>query len=150
MKKVFLAIAALVSSAGASYALDSNVSRTSSLTPAAVRTKIGDFCGVANFVPVIAKCELSGDKKLRTITLKGGGTVVEAEEGNDATGYGYTIVSSPLPVDNYHAKITIVDDPAGSKVIWTGKYDAKGVSDAEAKKVIDDIYEGGLKSLLGG
>ena len=149
MKKVFLAFAALVSSAGAAYALDSNVSMTSSLKPADVRAKIGDFCGVANFVPVIEKCALSGDKKLRTITLKEGGTVVEAEEGNDATGYGYTIVSSPLPVANYHARITIVDDPAGSKVIWTGKYDAEGVPDAEAKKLIDGIYEGGLKSLLG-
>ncbi len=150
MKKVFFAIAALVSSASAASALDSNISMTSSLKPADVRAKIGDFCGVANFVPVIEKCELGGDKKLRTITLKGGGTVVEAEEGNDATGYGYTIVSSPLPVANYHAKITIVDDPAGSKVVWTGKYDANGVSAAEAKKLIDGIYEGGLKVLLGG
>ena len=30
---------------------------------------------------------------------------------------------------------------------WVGKYDAKGASDVEAKKVIDGIYDLGLKSL---
>ena len=32
---------------------------------------------------------------------------------------------------------------------WVGKYDAKGAGDAEAKKVIDGIYNSGLNALAG-
>jgi hypothetical protein len=31
-----------------------------------------------------------------------------------------------------------------------GKYDAKGASDADAKKTMDGVYEAGVKSLTGG
>ena len=38
----------------------------------------------------------------------------------------------------------------GSAVTWVGKYDAKGVSDADAKKTVDGAYDAGLKALVGG
>ena len=62
------------------------------------------------------------------------------------------IRSSPvhLPVTNYQSTISVSPDPKGSAVKWVGKYDAKGVSDAEAKKIIDGIYESGEKALVGG
>jgi hypothetical protein len=52
-----------------------------------------------------------------------------------------------LPVANYTSTIGVAADGAGSVMTWVGKYDAKGASDAEAKKVIDGIYDSGLKSL---
>jgi hypothetical protein len=55
-----------------------------------------------------------------------------------------------LPVTNYHSTISVSPDPKGSSLKWIGKYDAKGASDADAKKVIDGIYEGGEKALVGG
>jgi hypothetical protein len=54
------------------------------------------------------------------------------------------------PVTNYHSTISVSPDPKGSSIKWVGKYDAKGASDADAKKVIDGIYEGGEKALVGG
>ena len=147
-----VAIAATLFSASAAFALDSSVTMTSSMAPDALWKKIGDFCGIAAWHPAVEKCQLSADGKQRTLTLKGGGTIVEALEGLDAANraYTYTIVSGPLPVANYHSTISVSADPKGSSLKWVGKYDAKGAPDADAKKVIDGIYESGEKALVGG
>ncbi len=146
------AAAALLISAGAAFALDSSVTMTSSMSPDALWKKIGDFCGIGDWHPAIEKCALSADGKQRTLSLKGGGTIVEALESVDNANhaYTYTILSGPLPVANYHSTISVSADPKGSAVKWVGNYEAKGAPDADAKKVIDGIYEAGEKALIGG
>ena len=146
------ATAALVLSTASAFALESNVTMKSSMSPDALWKKIGDFCGISSWIPAVEKCELSPDGKMRTVTLKGGGTIVERlEKWDDANrSYSYTIISGPLPVADYHSTLGVVPDGAGSAVKWRGTYDAKGVSDAQAKKTIDGIYEDGAKDLTGG
>ena len=140
--------------ATAAQVIESNASRTTPESVDAVWRKIGDFCGIANWHPAVAKCELSADKKGRTLTLKGGGTIVEhLVSWNDKThSYTYKIVSSPLPVDNYVSTIHVAaaKSGSGSVIYWRGQYTAKGASDADAKKAIDGIYAAGLTSLAGG
>ena len=151
----YMALAALailgLSTVSAS-AVDSSVTMTSSMSPDALWKKVGDFCGIANWHPAIEKCILSADGKQRTLSVKGGGTVVEAlEKWDDANRtYSYTILSGLLPVANYHSTISVSADPKGSALKWMGKYDAKGASDADAKKTMDGVYEAGAKSLTGG
>ena len=141
--------AVLLLSGLTAWALESSAKTASKLSADALWSKIGDFCGISNWHPAVEKCELSADGKTRTLSLKGGGTIVEALVKMDAAGHSYTysIVSSPLPVANYTSTIGVAADGAGSVMTWVGKYDAKGASDAEAKKVIDGIYNSGLKSL---
>ena len=150
--KISVAVAAFLVLIGPAFGLESSVTTTSSISPEALWKKIGDFCGVADWHPAIEKCVLSADGKQRTLSLKGGGTIVEALENLDDAGhaYTYTILSGPLPVANYHSTISVSPDPKGSSLKWVGTYDAKGASDADAKKVIDGIYESGEKSLVGG
>jgi hypothetical protein len=150
--KISVAAATFLMSSGAAFALESSVTMTSSMSPEALWKKIGDFCGIANWGPGVEKCALSADGKQRTLSLKGGGTIVEALENLDDANhtYSYTIISGPLPVTNYHSTISVSADPKGSVLKWAGKYDAKGASDADAKKVIDGIYEAGEKALVGG
>ena len=140
--------------ATATQVIESKASRTTSESVDAVWRKIGDFCGIANWHPAVAKCELSADKKDRTLTLKGGGTIVEhLVSWSDKThSYTYKIVSSPLPVDNYVSTIHVAaaKSGSGSVIYWRGQYIAKGASDADAKKAIDGIYGAGLTSLAGG
>jgi hypothetical protein len=145
------AATALVSTSAA-FALDSSVTMTSSTPPDALWKKIGDFCGIGAWHPAVEKCVLSADGKQRTLSLKGGGEIVEALENLDSANraYTYTILSGPLPVANYHSTISVSPDPKGSSLKWVGTYDAKGASDADAKKVIDGIYEAGEKALVGG
>ena len=76
-------------------------------------------------------------QQYRTLSLKGGGTIVERLLKWDADGksYTYAIVSSPLPVKNYVSTIKVVPDGNGSDVIWTGKYKAvKGTSHARRQE----------------
>jgi Polyketide cyclase / dehydrase and lipid transport len=127
----------------------SGAKATSKLSADALWAKIGDFCGIAKWHPAIEKCELSADGRMRTLSLKGGGTIVEALMKTDPAGrsYTYAIVSGPLPVANYTSTISVAADGAGSTVTWVGKYDAKGASDTESMKAIDGVYESGLKAL---
>jgi hypothetical protein len=147
----FAALAVLGISTASAFALDSNVTMTSSVSTDALWKKVGDFCGIAAWHPAIEKCVLSADGKQRTLSLKGGGTIVEAlEKWDDANrSYTYTILSGPLPVANYHSTISVSGDPKGSALKWTGKYDTHGASDADAKKAIDGVYEAGAKVLTG-
>jgi Polyketide cyclase / dehydrase and lipid transport len=148
---VLAAIAVLGFSTGSAVALDSNVTMPSSISADALWKKVGDFCGIASWHPAIEKCAISADGKQRTLSLKGGGTIVEAlENWNDANrSYTYTILSSPLPVANYHSTVSVTNDPKGSALNWKGTYDAHGASDADAKKTIDGVYEAGAKALTG-
>jgi len=147
----FAATAALFISTAAAFAVDSSVTMPSSLTPDALWKKVGDFCGIGSWAPGVKKCTLSADGKQRTLALEGGGEIVETLEKMDNANhsYTYTIVSGPLPVANYHSTISVIADPKGSALKWAGKYEAKGAPEADAKKVIDGIYEGGAKALTG-
>jgi len=140
---------ALALSGLAAQALESSAKAASKLSANALWEKIGDFCGIGKWHPAIEKCELSADGKTRTLSLKGGGTIVEALVKMDPAArlYTYSIVSGPLPVANYTSTISVAVDGAGSTVTWVGKYDAKGASDADAIKTIDGVYDAGLKAL---
>ena len=148
-----LGLFAVATSVQAAVIKSSN-SKTTSQSVDAVWTKIGDFCGIANWHPAVAKCELSADKKDRTLTLKGGGTIVEhlVRWSDKMHSYTYKIVSSPLPVEDYESTIHVsgAKSGSGSVISWHGHYKAKGAADADAKKAIDGIYESGLTALAGG
>lgn len=141
--------AALLLSGMTAQAVESRARANSKLSADAMWAKIGDFCGIGTWHPAIEKCALSADGKTRTLSLKGGGTIVEKLVKMDAAHHSYTyaIVSSPLPVAHYRSTISVAAKGAGSVVSWKGKYEAKGASDADAKKTIDGIYASGLKAL---
>lgn len=126
------------------------------MPPDALWKKIGNFCGVKSWLPPVENCTLSQNGKLRTITLKGGGQIVERLDhwDNAHHSYSYSLVSSPLPVEYYHSTISVVPDAGGSVLKWRGTYKAKeGATDAqvaEVKKTVDGLYAAGAKGLLGG
>ncbi|ODN69439.1 SRPBCC family protein [Methylobrevis pamukkalensis] len=98
------------------------------------------------------KCELSekDGASFRTLSLKGGGTILEKLVSRDdaAMTYTYTIVESPLPVANYESTLTVKAEDGGSEIEWEGEFDAKGASDDDAKKVIEGIYTSGIDGIL--
>ncbi len=146
------AAAALIASTASAFALESNVTVKSSMAPDAVWKKIGDFCGIKSWIPAVSDCVISADGKQRTVSLKGGGEVVESLDNWDEAkhSYTYSIVSGPLPVSNYRSTLSVLPDGKGSALNWHSTYQAKGTSDAEAQKLIDGIYQDSAKSLLGG
>jgi hypothetical protein len=151
MKKEFgLAAGLLLFAAVPAFAAESKVVGTSAAAPDKVWTKIGDFCGIANWHPVIEKCTLSSDGSIRTLSLKGGGAVREKLEKRDdaARSYTYSIIDGPLPVANYTSTISVAADGAGSKITWVGNFDPKGASEADAVKTMNGVYQAGIDALV--
>ncbi|GBU19215.1 MULTISPECIES: SRPBCC family protein [Methylobacterium] len=145
--------AALFASLLATPALALDVTKTATIAapPAKVWKTIGGFCGIGDWHPAVEKCALSskGGKSVRTLSLKGGGTIVEEEQSRDEAkmAYTYTILESPLPVSGYRSTLSVAPEGSGSKLTWTGSFQAKGAPDAKAQEVIGGIYEAGFKGL---
>jgi hypothetical protein len=148
-----LAIAALLGGAllapVSAYAIDVKESAEVKGDAAKLWEKIGPWCAIKDWHPAVAKCdETKGAKPVRTLSLKGGGTIKETQTGKSATGYEYTIDESPLPVSDYKASFSVAAGKNGmSTITWTASFKAKGVKDDEAKKVITGIFTGGLDSI---
>lgn len=93
---------------------------------------------------------------VRVLHLNGGGEIEERlTYFNDTSRtLTYVILNSPLPISNYYSYISATDVGNGKTVvIWGSTFEAKGVSDAEAKKTISGIYQAGfdkLKEKFGG
>ena len=151
--KTMMAAAVLLTAASTvpALALDITKSVTVSTAPATVWQAIGPFCAIGDWHPAIASCTLSakGNKKVRTLELKGGGTIVEEQlfRDNKHMKYRYTILKSPLPVSHYTSTISVAPAGTGATVIWTGHFMAKGATNAKAEDVIGGIYDAGLKSI---
>lgn len=151
-----ISAAAALAAFAASPAFAVTVTETTPVTVSAdkVWATIGDFCGIAQWHPAVEGCTLSenGAKPVRRLELKGGGEIVEELVGRDeaAMTYTYAIIESPLPVSNYISTIQVKSAGAsgGSTIIWTGDFQAKGASEAEAKTVIDGIYVKGLAGIV--
>ena len=146
-----LAALALAAATVPGYALEVTRSADIAAPPAKVWQTIGEFCGIGDWHPAIEKCVLS-DKdgmKVRTLSLKGGGTIVEEEQSRDEAkmAYTYTILESPLPVSGYRSTLSVAPEGSGSKLTWTDSFQAKGAPDAKAQEVIGGIYEAGFKGL---
>lgn len=141
-------VAALTLTAGAASA--ATVTETTKINAPAEKVwaaSAADFCGIGQFHPAVEKCALSDGGKTRTLSLKGGGTIVEKQTAEKKGSYSYVIVESPLPVDNYKSTFSVKGKGETSTVTWTGSFKPKGASAADAKKAIDGIYTSGLSAL---
>jgi Polyketide cyclase / dehydrase and lipid transport len=151
MLKFPFVTALVVASTLPAAALEVTKSATIGAPAAVVWKTIGQFCGIGDWHPAIEKCAPSTQdgKPVRTLSLKGGGTIIEQQQARDETkmDYTYTILESPLPVSDYRSTIMVTPNGAGSKVTWTGTFKAKGAPDAKAEEVIGGIYEAGFKGL---
>ena len=151
LKTIISAVALATIAIIPAFALEVTKTATIAATPDAVWKTIGPFCGISHWHPVVESCAISrnGDMEQRTLHLKGGGLLVEAQQSRDdkKMSYTYTILSGPLPVEDYKSTIMVEKDGSGSKVTWTGSFKAKGADDDKAKEAIAGVYEGGLKSI---
>ncbi len=152
LSRIILAATLVAFVSSPALAIEVKKQATVAATPTAAWGAIGDFCGIGDWHPVVAKCELSrhGGATLRTLSLKGGGTIVEKlVKWNDARhSYTYQIVDSPLPVAHYRSTISVAKGAKGTTISWIGSFDAKGAPDDKAREVIEGVYTSGLDSLV--
>jgi carbon monoxide dehydrogenase subunit G len=152
---VGLAIALLASSGLAANVLTVKEKVELSAPPDKVWELIKDFDGWQNWHPVIASTEITSGKvnahgTVRVLTTKDGAKITERLEHYQPKNFLYTyrIMDSPLPVTDYLSTIQVKAAKGGSVVTWSSHFKAKeGTPDADATKMIRDIYRAGLDNL---
>lgn len=151
-------LAAFAAQNGCGFALEVTRSIDIEAPPAAVWALIGDFCAIEKWHPLVKRCTISNSRDddegkpvaiRRLVAADGLGTIVEVQTMRDekAMSYSYAFVEGPLPVSAYNATISVKPNGAKTTVVWTATFDAAGMTDAEAKADIEDVYEQGLASI---
>ena len=148
--RVLIAAVAASSLAGTAFAAEVSKQLDVSVSPDQAWAAVGEFCGIGDWHPAIEKCELSsqGKDKIRTLSLKGGGTIVEklVKWEPKKHSYTYAIVSSPLPVSDYISTISVKAEGQGSRLVWKGKFTPVG-DEKKAKDTVAGIYTDGLAGI---
>ena len=110
---------------------------------------IGGFNTLPDWLPFIPNSELSDGGRVRTLQTADGGVVVERLQTFDNAGktYSYSIEQAPFPATDYLATIKVEAQGQGARVTWSGRFNAKGVSDEEVVALFNGIYQGGLEAL---
>jgi carbon monoxide dehydrogenase subunit G len=102
---------------------------------------VGDFAGLAAWMPGIEKCTLNGD--VRTIEMSGmeiGEKLVARDDAQRSL--SYSIVSGPAPVDSHKATITVTPSGSGSHVTWVVE-----VAPDSMTEMLSGIYQQSLDAL---
>jgi hypothetical protein len=150
-KLTLVAFAAIFAFSAAAEAIEVKKRREAPGTPAEVWAVVGDFCAIKNWHPAVAECEQTEEDGVtyRTLTLGDGGKIKEKLTDTDDTSYSYEIIESPLPVKNYAATLEIGEDdePDRVEIEWEAEFDANGVEDAEAEKIITGIFNDGVTGI---
>jgi len=110
---------------------------------------IGHFNALPDWHPAVEQSELCKEGETRTLSLAGGGKIVEKLEASDhdSKTYTYSIVDSPLPVKNYLSTIKVSGSGDNATVEWSSEFEAAGMPDNDATKAIEGIYQAGLDNL---
>ena len=135
------------------------VSESVAAPAAKVWELLGDFGGVSKWGGhMIESCRVegSGVGAVRTIGLRGGGSIKERLEAYDASGRTLTysiIEKGPLPMRGYVSTCRVVAiGPNACRVDWEGRFEPDGAPDEQAQSMVRGIYTGGIaavRKLLG-
>jgi hypothetical protein len=113
---------------------------------------IGGFGSLPDWLPYIPSSELSEGGRVRHLANPDGDAIVERllAFDNAARSYSYAILQAPFPVKDYVSTLKVVEKGGNAcRVEWSGRFTPTTVSDQEASKLFQGIYEDGLKALSG-
>jgi len=123
---------------------------------------LSSFRDVEKYIPLIKSSTVVGSgvgaKRTCIIPSESGQEEKIEEEiksfDDDAKTLSYSIISSPLPVENYLGTVKVKDLGNGRcEVEWSSTFEPKGMPEEEVVKMINDIYVAaidGLKKLHNG
>ena len=119
MKTTIAAAAIAVLSLSPAFALEVKKSADIPAAPDVVWKTISEFCSIGQWHPALEKCDpsMDGKKNIRTLSLKGGGTIKEERTAHSdkKMSYSYKILESPLPVQDYRSTIMVANSRAPAR-----------------------------------
>ena len=112
---------------------------------------IGGFNSLPDWQPAVAESSLADGGRERRISMADGNTIVQRllwhRDGEKA--YSYSMGESHLPVTDYVSTLSVVDEGgAACRVEWTSAFEPVGLSEDEARKVVEEIHGRGLERLI--
>ena len=119
----------------------------------AVWQTVSDFNGLPTYIEAISHSVLTGSGvgATRTLTLTDESIIIEKLEnmhGETTRELRYSIVSSPLPLEDYNATMRVLElEENKCLLLWSSTFKPKGVSEEEAAKIIRGIYSMGFEGL---
>ncbi len=115
---------------------------------------VRDFGGIRKWVgDMVQDLELEGEGigAIRTISLPGNAQLQEQLKSHDdeERSFSYAIIGkSPLPVDDYLATFKLIETGDNAcRIEWSSSFEPKGISDEQAKPMIEGIYTSGIAGL---
>jgi carbon monoxide dehydrogenase subunit G len=119
---------------------EGEVDVTVDAAPEAVWAKVGDFGGVADFLPGIDTFRMEGDDRI--IGMFGMEIRERLLSRDDATrSITYSVVDG-VPIESHTATMTVEAEGDGSKVTW-----AYNVTPDEMAPIFGDTYKAGLAAI---
>ena len=111
-----------------------------------VWARIGGFAAIAEWHPMIASAEIVeiADDTYRHLTTEDGAMIIERLIETSPRHYAYEIVDGPLPVSDYRAHFSCVEEAEGCHVFWSAHFEA---TDPLADEMVTAIYESGLAAI---
>ena len=110
-------------------------------SPQEIWALVGDFGGLADWMPGMDACELDGDvRKIHTMGLEIHEQLKERDD--DARRISYSIVKSPMPLEHHLATITVAEDGDGSFVTW-----AYEIRPDEMVGAFAPVYDGSVQAI---
>jgi hypothetical protein len=119
-------------------------------SPEQVWKLIGGFNSLPDWLPYIPKSELSDGGRVKHLANPNGQRIVERLEEFDNSGRSdtYSILEAPFPVKEYLSTLRVQGaDGGGARVEWSGEFTPNRVSNQEASRVFQSIFDDGLKAL---
>ena len=122
---------------------------------------LSSFSDVEKYIPLVIRSTVEGSgvgaKRTCIIPNQSGGEEEIQEEmkslDNDARTFSYSIISSPLPVENYLSTVKVQDlGNEKCEVEWSSTFEPKGMAEEEVVKMIEGVYLAvidGLKKVHG-
>ena len=119
--------------------------------PEVVWQLVGGFGSLPDWNPAVTDSTLAEGGRTRRLPLPDGSAILERllTFDEDQRRYTYTIVRASFPVTDYRSTLRVSnrEGSKGSRVEWSGEFTPKGVSDQEASRIFQELYDGGLKAL---
>jgi hypothetical protein len=110
-------------------------------SPDEVWDLIGDFGGLANWMPGVDACELDGDiRVLQTMGIEIHEQLMEHDD--DLRRIAYSVVKSPMPMEHHLATISVTEDGDGSLLTWAWE-----VRPDDLAPVFGPVYEGSAQAV---
>lgn len=123
--------------------------RTIDAHPEKVWKIAGDPAKISEWLPLIERSQLEGDRRECAIR-DGGGEIVEriTSRSDDGLFYEYEILESPLPLRSYRSRFALEEHDGHTHVNWVAIFEPEDPSaEQELRGMFSQTYRDGLDRL---